>query len=39
MPIIGQTKVIPQLLEDTRQLLAQAWADGVGIPSADDEDA
>jgi ATP adenylyltransferase len=25
MPIIGGTKVIPQLLEDTRQLLAQEW--------------
>ena len=35
MPIIGQTKVIPQLLEDTRQLLANAWTDGVGL--TDDE--
>ena len=25
MPIVGGTKVIPQLLEDTRQLLAQEW--------------
>jgi ATP adenylyltransferase len=25
MPIIGGTKVIPQLLEDTRQLLADEW--------------
>ncbi len=25
MPIIGGTKVIPQLLEDTRQLLAEEW--------------
>ena len=25
MPVIGQTKVLPQLLADTRQLLAQAW--------------
>lgn len=25
MPIIGGTKVIPQLLEDTRQLLAREW--------------
>jgi len=25
MPIIGQTKVIPQLLADTRRLLADAW--------------
>lgn len=26
MPIIGQTKVIPQLLADTRDLLATAWS-------------
>jgi len=26
MPIIGGTKVIPQLLNDTRDLLADAWA-------------
>ncbi|NBP91100.1 MAG: HIT domain-containing protein [Actinobacteria bacterium] len=25
MPIIGQTKVLPALLEDTRDLIAQAW--------------
>ncbi len=25
MPVIGQTKVLPQLLADTRGLLAQAW--------------
>jgi ATP adenylyltransferase len=25
MPVIGQTKVLPQLLADTRSLLAQAW--------------
>jgi len=25
MPVIGQTKVLPQLLADTRRLLAQAW--------------
>ena len=25
MPIIGQTKVLPQLLNDTREALAQAW--------------
>jgi hypothetical protein len=28
MPIIGRTKVLPQLLEDTRQLLAKAWTEG-----------
>ena len=33
MPIIGQTKVIPQVLEETRSLLSQAWDDGVGIAS------
>ena len=25
MPVIGQTKVLPQLLADTRRLLAAAW--------------
>jgi ATP adenylyltransferase len=25
MPIIGQTRVLPQLLRDTRRLLADAW--------------
>ncbi len=25
MPVIGHTRVLPQLLADTRQLLAQAW--------------
>jgi ATP adenylyltransferase len=25
MPIVGQTRVLPQLLSDTRALLAQAW--------------
>ncbi|RSN10590.1 HIT family hydrolase [Nonomuraea sp. WAC 01424] len=27
MPVVAQTKVLPQLLRDTRQLLADAWAD------------
>lgn len=27
MPVVGQTKVLPQLLGDTRRLLAQAWAE------------
>jgi hypothetical protein len=36
MPIIGQTKVIPQLLEDTRQLLEQAWNEGVGLTPDED---
>ena len=25
MPVVGRTKVLPQLLADTRALLAQAW--------------
>jgi ATP adenylyltransferase len=28
MPVVGQTKVLPQLLADTRRLLAQAWRQG-----------
>jgi ATP adenylyltransferase len=27
MPVIGRTKVLPQLLGDTRTLLAKAWAE------------
>jgi ATP adenylyltransferase len=27
MSVIGQTKVLPQLLSDTRELLAKAWPD------------
>ena len=30
MPVIGQTKVLPQLLADTRRLLARAWAPAAG---------
>mgnify|MGYP003703503457 FL=1 len=26
MPVVGQTKVMPQLLEETRLLFAEAWA-------------
>lgn len=26
MPVVGQTKVMPQLLEETRSLFAEAWA-------------
>jgi ATP adenylyltransferase len=25
MPVIGRTKVLPQLLADTRVMLAKAW--------------
>jgi ATP adenylyltransferase len=28
MPIVGQTRVLPQLLSDTRTLLAEAWRSG-----------
>jgi ATP adenylyltransferase len=27
MPVVGRTRVLPQLLEDTRKLLADAWQD------------
>ncbi len=27
MPVVGQTRVMPQLLPDTRDLLAKAWAE------------
>ena len=27
--VVGQTKVIPQLLSETRRLLAQAWPDAA----------
>jgi ATP adenylyltransferase len=30
MPVIGQTKVLPQLLMDTRQLLMKVWGDRDG---------
>ncbi len=30
MPIIAHTRVLPQLLSDTRRLLAQAWAGASG---------
>ena len=33
MPIIGHTKTMPQLLEDTRKLLAGQWASGEVAPA------
>jgi ATP adenylyltransferase len=27
MPVIAQTKTLPQLLQDTRRLLADSWSD------------
>ncbi len=32
MTVIGETKVLPQLLKDTRALLAQAWPDDADDP-------
>jgi len=28
MPVVGRTRVLPQLLADTRKLLAEAWPPG-----------
>jgi ATP adenylyltransferase len=33
MPVVGHTKVLPQLLRDTRGLLAEVWPDQDGAPS------
>jgi ATP adenylyltransferase len=30
MPVVGHTKVLPQLLSDTRELLAKAWQEQRG---------
>jgi len=30
LPVVGQTRAVPQLLEDTRQALQRAWAAGTG---------
>lgn len=32
MPVIGQTRVLPQLLADTRAMLADAWRASNGTP-------
>jgi ATP adenylyltransferase len=29
MPVIGLTRVLPQVLSETRRLLAEAWADST----------
>ncbi|MDQ2837503.1 MAG: HIT domain-containing protein [Actinomycetota bacterium] len=34
MPVVGQTRVLPQLLADTRELLARGWA-GQPAPQSD----
>ena len=36
MPVIGLTKVLPQMLGDTRDLLAEAWPADAGPASAGD---
>jgi len=33
MPVIGHTKTLPQLLQDTRTLLADAWDDAAAQPT------
>ncbi len=38
MPVIGDTKVLPQLLGDTRAMLAAAWPEADG-PELTDTDA
>ncbi len=32
MPVVGRTKVLPQLLADTREVLAGAWAAAAPLP-------
>ena len=34
MPVIGLTRVLPQVLRETRELLAQHWPDGRPVPEA-----
>jgi ATP adenylyltransferase len=34
MPVIGLTRVLPQVLRETRELLAQQWPDGRPVPEA-----
>jgi len=34
MPVIGLTRVLPQVLRETRELLAQHWPDGRPAPEA-----
>ena len=36
MPVIGRTKTLPQLLEDTRALLAEAWESAAVTGLAED---
>ncbi len=32
MPVVGHTRVLPQLLRDTRKLIADAWPEGYRVP-------
>ena len=34
MPVIGLTRVLPQVLRETRELLAEHWPDGRPVPEA-----
>ena len=34
MPVIGLTRVLPQVLRETRELLARHWPDGRPVPGA-----
>jgi ATP adenylyltransferase len=35
MPVVGHTRVLPQLLADTRKLLAEAWPQTRSVPAPD----
>jgi AcrR family transcriptional regulator len=35
LPVIGHTKTLPQLLGDTREMLAAAWAESTSRPRPD----
>ncbi len=39
MPIIGQTKTLPELLQGTQRLLSEAWSDASGQPPSDPSSA
>jgi ATP adenylyltransferase len=39
MPVIGRTRVLPQLLADTRELLARHWPDAAADAARPDSDA
>jgi ATP adenylyltransferase len=35
MPVIGLTRVLPQVLRETRALLADAWATAAAVPAGE----